>query len=162
VLVSKIRIFAGNGLKKEFNMGKKRPDLVVFNEEKQVYDAAFRPYATSVGAPQIKMPNNGSWKNSQIYKANKHLKAKYEALKAEYEALMRVLEYNELITNAKFSFEPIIGEIYHLYNNIKNEPFLSIITPDTCDFEHLGSFRLTSDYLWEKIDASSESKINPY
>lgn len=136
---------------------KKKPDLVVFNEETQQYDAAFRPYATGVGAPQIKMPNNGTWKNSQIYKANKHLKAKYKALKAEYEALMEVLEYNELVSQSKFSFEPQVGEIYHLYNNHKKAPFLSIIEPEFCEFEHLGSFKLTSDYLWEKqIDTGSK------
>ena len=131
---------------------KKRPDLVVYDEDKQRYDAAFRPYATNVGAPQIKLPNNGSWKSSQIYKANKHLKAKYESIKAEYEELLQVLEYNELVTNAKFTFEPIIGETYHLYNNDKEEPFLSIIDPNSCNFVYLGSFRLTSDYLWERVE----------
>ena len=144
-------------MKKKGQNKKKRPDLVVFDEEKQRYDAAFRPYATSVGAPQIKLPNNGSWKSSQIYKANKHLKAKYESLKAEYEALLTVLEYNELVTNAKFTFEPLIGETYHLYNNSKEEPFLSIIDPDSCNFNHLGSFRLTSDYLWEKVEGNADS-----
>ncbi|WP_132703848.1 DUF2452 domain-containing protein [Winogradskyella wandonensis] len=138
-------------------MKDKKPDMVVYDEEKEQYNAAFLPYATSFSAPQIKAPNNGSWKNSQIYKANKHLKAKYEALKAEYEELMKVLEYNELITSSKFSFEPLIGEIYHLYNNKNSEPFLSIINPDTCSFEYLGSFRLTSDYLWEKIENKSDS-----
>ncbi|WP_299116914.1 DUF2452 domain-containing protein [uncultured Winogradskyella sp.] len=138
-------------------MKEKKPDMVVYDEEKEQYNAAFLPYATSFSAPQIKAPNNGSWKNSQIYKANKHLKTKYEALKAEYEALMKILEYNELITASKFSFEPLIGEIYHLYNNAKDQPFLSIINPDTCDFEHLGSFRLTSDYLWEKVDSKTQS-----
>lgn len=140
-------------------MSEKKPDMVVYDEEKGQYNAAFLPYATSFSAPQIKMPNNGSWKNSQIYKANKHLKTKYEALKAEYEELMTVLEYNELITSSKFSFEPLIGEIYHLYNNSKDEPFLSIINPDTCNFTHLGSFRLTSDYLWEKIDSKSNNNV---
>ena len=139
-------------MEKKAEQKEKRPDLVVFDEDKQRYDAAFRPYATNVGAPQIKLPNNGSWKNSQIYKANKHLKAKYEALKAEYDALLKVLEYNELVTASKFTFEPLIGEVYHLYNNAKEEPFLSIIDPDSCDFQHLGSFRLTSDYLWEKVE----------
>lgn len=141
-------------------MSKKKPDLVVFDEETQRYDAAFRPYATSVGAPQIKMPNNSTWKNSQVYKANKHLKAKYEALKAEYERLMVVLEYNELVTNAKFSFEPQVGEIYHLYNNAKQQPFLSIIAPESCNFEHLGTFQLTSDYLWKKLDVENGDKDN--
>ncbi len=147
-------------MKKNTEHTDKKPDLVVFNEEEQRYDAAFRPYATSVGAPQIKMPNNGSWKNSQIYKANKHLKAKYEAIKAEYDALLEVIEYNELVTNAKFTFEPLIGETYHLYNNRKEQPFLSIIDPNSCNFNHLGSFRLTSDYLWEKVNVEDEYKLS--
>lgn len=133
----------------------KKPDMVVYDEDKGEYNAAFLPYATSFSAPQITAPNNGTWKNSQIYKANKHLRAKYESLKKEYDALMQVLEYNELITSSKFSFEPLIGEIYHLYNNEKSQPFLSIINPDTCNFEHLGSFRLNSDYLWEKVQEAS-------
>ncbi|APY07091.1 GTP-binding protein [Winogradskyella sp. J14-2] len=138
----------------------KRPDLVVYDENKERYDAAFRPYATSVGAPQITLPNNGTWKNSQIYKANKHLKAKYQAIKAEYDALIEIMEYNELVTNAKFTFEPLIGETYHLYNNSKQEPFLSIIAPDSCSFEYLGSFRLTSDYLWEKVKQNDGTTIS--
>ncbi|MEO1031241.1 MAG: DUF2452 domain-containing protein [Bacteroidota bacterium] len=146
-------------MKKKAQHNKKKPDLVVFDEDQQRYDAAFRPYATNVGAPQIKLPNNGSWKSSQIYKANKHLRAKYEAIKAEYEELLKVLEYNELVTNAKFSFEPLIGEVYHLYNNAKEEPFLSIIDPDSCDFSYLGSFRLTSDYLWEQVADRTVSQL---
>lgn len=139
------------------NKSTKKPDLVVFDEDKQRYDAAFRPYGTSVGAPQIKLPNNGTWKSSQIYKANKHLKAKYEAIKAEYDELLQIMEYNELVTNAKFTFEPLIGETYHLYNNAKQEPFLSIIEPNSCNFEYLGSFRLTSDYLWEKVEQNNST-----
>ena len=133
-------------------MSDKKPDLVVYNEDEERYDAAFLPFATNVGAPQITLPNNSTWKNSQVYKANKHLKTKYEALKAEYEALLEVLEYNELVTNAKFSFTPIVGEVYHLYNNTKEEPFLSIIHPDTCNFKHLGSFKLSVDNLWQKVE----------
>lgn len=141
-------------MKRESVGGKKKPDLVVFDEETQRYDAAFKPYATNVGASQIKAANNGTWKSSQIYKANKHLKAKYEAIKAEYEALLEILEYNELVTNAKFTFEPLIGETYYLYNNAKEEPFLSMIQPEHCKFQHLGSFKLTSDYIWEKESLS--------
>ena len=94
-----------------------KPDMVVFDDNNKRYDAAFRPYATDVSAPQIKMPNNNTWKNSQIYKANKQLKERYDTLKREYEDLLRIIEYNELVTKSKFSFEPQVGEIYHLYNN---------------------------------------------
>lgn len=134
-----------------------RPDLVVFDEKKQRYDAALRSYGTSVGAPQIDLPDVSGWKSTQIHKANKHLKAKYEAIKTEYEALVTVMEYNELVTNAKFSFEPIIGETYFLYTNDEEVPFLSIIDPNSCNFEYLGSFRLTSDHLWDKIDISESN-----
>jgi len=144
---------------KESKKPQKKPDMVVYDEENEQYNAAFLPYATSFSAPQIKMPNNGSWKSSQIYKANKHLKTKYETLKAEYERLMEILEYNELVTSAKFSFEPLIGETYHLYNNAKEEPFLSIIHPNHCSFLHLGSFKLTSDYLWEKVEVASDNQL---
>ena len=137
----------------------KRPDQVVYNEDSQRYDAAIKAYGTNVGAPQIDMPDVSGWKSTQIHKANKHLKTKYLSIKAEYEALMEVMEYNELVTNAKFSFEPIIGEVYYLYKNAEEDPFLSIIDPNSCDFVFLGSFRLTSDYLWEKVSQDQSLRL---
>ena len=65
--------------------------------------------------------------------------------------MMEQFEYNDLVYNAKFNFEPIIGEAYYLYNNKREESFLSIITPDQCNFNHLGSFRLNSQKMWEKL-----------
>ena len=51
---------------------------------------------------------------------------------------------------AKFSFEPIIGETYHLYKKENVESFLSIIAPDQCSFNTLGSFYLNADQIWKK------------
>lgn len=51
---------------------------------------------------------------------------------------------------AKFSFEPIIAEIYHLYKKENVESFLSIIAPDQCSFNTLGSFYLNADQIWKK------------
>ena len=61
--------------------------------------------------------------------------------------------------NSKFNFEPNIGEVYHLYNNRKEEPFLSIIAPEQCSFHHLGSFRLNTDKMWEKLAAASTTPV---
>ena len=72
-------------------------------------------------------------------------------LKAEYEKMMQEFEYNKLIFDAKFSFEPIIGEVYHLYKRESGETFLSIIAPEQCKFNALGSFYLNADQIWEKI-----------
>ena len=65
--------------------------------------------------------------------------------------MMEQFEYNDLVYNAKFNFEPIIGEVYYLYNDKNEEPFLSIIHPDQCNFYYLGSFRLNSQKMWEKL-----------
>lgn len=130
---------------------KKKPDLVVFNEETEKYDASLKPYGTSSSAPAIKPLNTATWRNDGVEKVNKQFKSKFDELKEQYEELMAQFEYNDLVYNAKFSFEPNIGEVYHLYNNKNEEPFLSIISPDQCNFKHLGSFRLNSQKMWEKV-----------
>lgn len=136
--------------------GAKKPDLVVFNEETQQYDAALKPYGTSSSAPAIKPLNTATWRNDGVSRVNKKIKSEFEEVKKQYEMLMEKFRYNDLVYNSKFSFEPNIGEIYFLYRNKKEETFLSIIEPAQCNFEHLGSFRLNSDKMWEKVEQSNE------
>ena len=92
-----------------------------------------------------------AWKIRSINKINHKVEAKYLELKAEYEKMMQEFEYNKLIFNAKFTFEPIIGEVYHLYKRENGESFLSMIAPEECNFNPLGSFYLNADHIWEKI-----------
>ena len=129
----------------------KKPDLVVFDKETQQYDAAIKPYGTSASSPVIKPLNTATWRNDGVDRVNKQFKSKFDELKKEYEAMMEQFEYNDLVYNAKFNFEPIIGEVYYLYNDKNEEPFLSIIQPDQCNFKYLGSFRLNSQKMWEKL-----------
>ena len=105
----------------------KKPDLVVFDEDTQQYNAAMIPYATSASSPVIKPLNTATWRNDGVDRVNKQFKSKFDELIKEYEEMMEQFKYNDLVYNAKFNFEPIIGEIYHLYNNKNQEPFLSII-----------------------------------
>ena len=133
-------------------MGKeKKPDNVVFNYETQKYDAALKPYATSVGSPVITTTDTIAWKNRSINKINHKVATKYLELQASYKKMMLEFEYNKLIFDAKFSFEPIIGKTYHLYKRDNDELFLSIIAPNECNFNSLGSFYLNADQIWEKI-----------
>ena len=129
----------------------KKPDNVVFNAETQKYDAALKPYATSLGAPVIIPTDTVAWKNRSINKINHKVSAKYLELKSEYENMIQEFEYNKLIFNAKFSFEPIIGEVYHLYQRENNESFLSLISPEQCNFKSIGSFYLNAGQIWKKI-----------
>ncbi len=129
----------------------KKSDDIVFNEETQKYDAALKSYATNVGAPVITTTDTVAWKNRSINKLNHKVQTRYQEIKEQYEQLMKEFEYNKLIYDAKFTFEPVIGNIYHLYKRDNGETFLSIIAPNQCSFNSLGSFRLNADQLWEKV-----------
>ncbi|MDA9343630.1 DUF2452 domain-containing protein [Algibacter sp.] len=131
--------------------GEKKPDNVVYNIETQKYDASLKPYATNVGAPVITSTDTTAWKNRSINKLNHKVQTRYNEIKVQYEKLMQEFEYNNLIYSAKFSFEPIIGDTYHLYKRANDETFLSIIAPNQCNFNSLGSFRLNADQIWEKV-----------
>ena len=129
----------------------KKPDNVVYDEELQKYDAALKPYATSVSAPIIKPTDTIAWKNRSINKLNHKLETRFEEIKAQYDSLIQEFEYNKLIYEAKFTFEPVIGDTYHLYKRDNGETFLSIIAPNQCRFSALGSFRLNTDQILEKV-----------
>lgn len=133
-------------------MENKKPDNVVFNEEEKRYDASLKPYATNVGAPAIKTENLVPWKNKGVGMVNVAMEAEYEEIKEKYRTLQERFEYNNLVYSSKFSFQPMVGHTYHLYKNKKGEPFLSILAPIECHFDHVGSFRLGSDYVWERLD----------
>lgn len=135
---------------------KKIPDQVVFNEATEKYEASLKQYATNVGAPAIKTDDVTSWKNNSVIKANHHFKTKFEKIKEQYETMMEAFEYNDLIYKAKFSFEPVMGKTYHLYRAKDNGTFLSLIGPAECSFEHIGSFALDADRVWQKVRGPEE------
>ena len=136
-------------------MKNKIPDNIVFSEENG-YNANVLAYPTSVGAPAIKLDNVVDSKNIGIRNVNKEFESKFNELKAEYEKLMEEYEWNEILYNAKYSFEPIIGEIYHLYLAKDGSNFLSLIHPDHWNKEHIGSFKLNSNKKWIQIDSKHD------
>lgn len=128
-------------------MKKEKPDNVVYNKE-QGYNANVLPYGTSVGAPAIRVDDLVSWKSRGITTVNREFENKFNELKMQYEKLIEEYEWNELVYNAKFSFEPVVGEIYHLYRGDDGIDFLSLISPNEWNKEHIGSFKLNSDKKW--------------
>ncbi|AIG30787.1 DUF2452 domain-containing protein [Flavobacterium psychrophilum] len=137
-------------------MKKEKPDNVVFSEEKG-YNASLLPYATSVGAPVIKTDDVVAWKIRGIHNVNKEFENKFNELKQQYQKLMLEYEWNEMVYNAKFSFEPVIGEIYHLYTGHDGINFLSLISPQEWNKEHIATFKLNSDKKWLILNEKDDS-----
>ncbi|GER57949.1 DUF2452 domain-containing protein [Patiriisocius marinus] len=129
----------------------KKPDQVVFDEKTQKYTAALTPYATNLGAPAIIPDDITSWKNSNISKVNHQFKSQFDDIKLQYEVMMKKFEQNNLIYSAKFSFEPVLGEIYYLYRKQSGEVWLSLISPHECNWDYVGTFRLNSGKIWEEV-----------
>lgn len=128
-------------------MEKGKPDQIVYNEELG-YHANILPYGTNVGGPVIRVDDVVSWKSRGVENVNKEFASKFQEIRQQYESLMQEFEWNELIYNAKFSFEPVIGEVYHLYRGSDGSNFLSLIAPYEWNREHLGTFQLNSNRKW--------------
>ena len=109
------------------------------------------PYGSNVGAPSIKLTDIQSWKEPRIMDLNKQFIDRFEELKKEYRKLVDEYQWNDLVYQSKFTFEPVIGKIYHLYVGNDQKNFLSLIEPNFWDKEHIGSFKYNHDNKWIKI-----------
>jgi hypothetical protein len=135
-------------------MKSKIPDNVVYSVE-EGFNANILPYATNIGAPVIRVDDVVSWKSRGIDNVNKELGNKFNELRIQYQKLMEEYEWNELVYSAKFSFEPVIGEIYHLYRDANGVNFLSLIGPLEWNKEHIGTFKLNSDKKWILLNSKN-------
>ena len=127
----------------------KKPDNVVWDEEKGFYQS-LTPYGTNVSAPTIDIPNVGGFKRTGVDRAKKNLSAKLNELKKEYEKLIEQASITEMVYSSRFSFEPIVGNTYHLYLDTNGKTFLSLIGPYEWKREYVGSFTLLTNHQWEK------------
>ena len=120
---------------------KKIPDNVVFNEKTSEFDAKNKSYPTNVGAPSF---TPVIIDDTSSIKATKYFKSKLSEIEKDY-------KNTTLIYESDYNFEPIMGETYHLYEKI-NGRFLSLIAPNEWNKKYLGSYLLTTDGKWEKVN----------
>ena len=130
----------------------KKPDGVAWDEENQEYISKLLPYATSNSSPVISIPNVDAFKKKGVDKVSKQFQAELTDLQNKIKSFVTLAADTQQVYSAKFKFEPIVGESYHLYVKKKGENFLSLIAPSNWNKEHLGTFRLNGEYKWERED----------
>jgi hypothetical protein len=124
---------------------KKRPESFVENR-------MTKTYPTELGSQKFEPDNISLFKIQKTSKIKKYYSSKFEEMSKEYERLMSEIKMNERIYTASHNFEPISGEVYHLYKKECGEEFLSIISPEQWKkFEFVGSYRFLSDGRWEVV-----------
>lgn len=90
------------------------------------------------------------WKRQGISEVQKEFDDRYNDIKLKFEELQEEFYWNKIVYESNISFEPIIGEIYHLYENDDNN-FLSLISPNEWNMNYVGSFKLKHNKKWQKI-----------
>ena len=116
-----------------------------------VVDRMSKTYPTEIGSQPFSPDNIELFKLEKTSKIKKYYSSKFDELTKEYEKLMSEIKINERLYMASHNFEPISGEIYHLYKKESGEEFLSLISPEQWNkFEFIGSYKFLSDGRWEK------------
>lgn len=106
------------------------------------------PYGSNVGAPSISQDDTSVFLQKQTVKFNHYIDQRYNELREELKNLVDLYKLNELIYSSKIQFEPVMGYVYHLYENSKGEKFLSLIAPNEWNMPYICSVRLNTDGQW--------------
>jgi hypothetical protein len=93
-----------------------------------------------------------AFKQKGVEKVSKQFQAELEDLQNKIKQFVSLAADTQKVYSAKFKFEPVVGESYHLYAGKDGENFLSLISPDSWNKEYLGTFRLNGEYKWERQD----------
>ena len=125
-------------------MDTKKPDNVADNP-------GLLPYGTNVSAPSIKPTDLTTFKKNGLDKVTKVFDRRYKEIVEQAETLQKTFLITQTVYESKYKFEPIIGEIYHLYEDSDGGYSLSIISPSEWNKKHVYSVVLNSDMTWTKI-----------
>ncbi len=123
--------------------------------------ANFLAYPVSRLGAKIVPQDLTSFKSRGIGKVERELQQELIELRERYLAVIDSFNWNKLIYEAHYRFEPVIGETYHLYA-VNGEHHLSMIEPEQWHQRWVGSFRLNSDARWEVVKTAPDFDLRDY
>ncbi len=121
----------------------------------------FLAYPTSRLGAKIVPQDLTSFKTRGITKVERELQQELVELRERYLAVIDSFNWNKLIYESHYRFEPIIGETYHLYD-VEGRHTLSMIAPEQWHQRWVGSFRLNSDARWEPVKTAPDFDLRNY
>lgn len=110
------------------------------------------PYPTHVGAPKIEPQDLTSFKRQGLNKMDRVMKKRFDEIVKEAETLQKSMMLNQEVYESRYKFEPIVGDIYYLYEDSDGGKTLSLISPTEWNKKYLYSVIFNSDMTWSKID----------
>ncbi|MCH7227602.1 DUF2452 domain-containing protein [Haloferula sp. A504] len=119
--------------------------------------SAYLPYPVSTLSPRIVPTDLSSFKSRGISEVERDLQQKLVQLRETYLEAIDHFNWNKLVYESEISFEPVVGETYHLYES-RGRRMLSMIAPDEWPMKHLASLRLNVDRQWQVEKASLDPR----
>ncbi len=105
-------------------------------------------YPVSRLAAKIVPQDLTNFKSRGVSRVERELQQEMLEIQERYMEVIDAFNWNKLIYEAHFGFEPVVGEIYHLYE-FGNRCHLSMIEPEKWHQRWIGSFRLNADGRWQ-------------
>ena len=121
----------------------------------------FLAYPASRLGAKIVPQDLTSFKTRGITKVERELQQELVELRERYLAVIDSFNWNKLIYESHYRFEPIIGETYYLYD-VEGRHTLSMIAPEQWHQRWVGSFRLNSDARWEPVKTAPDFDLRNY
>lgn len=132
-------------------MEKDKPMMVVW-DDKEGYNARLKSYPTNIGAPKFDLPQVDLSKTKNTKKMIDVFERERVELIEKAKQLQTEYLESVMVWESKYSFEPIVGNQYYLYDFGKGN-VLTIVKPEEWGKQEFfkGSFVLTSEYKWKKV-----------
>ncbi len=133
------------------------------DKDKTTENPSTLPYPHHIGSIAVRPEDQGKIKGraysamlEQTSKQLMQIQKQAELLAAQANEIRRRVEVSEKIYQAKMSFEPFIGHVYHLYQD-SQQYILMMIAPDEWgrsrkgNLQFIASVKLLSDHTWEIV-----------
>lgn len=118
----------------------------------------YLPYPASRLAPKIVPQDLTNFKSRGVSRVERELQQEMVEIQERYMDVIDAFNWNKLIYEAQFGFEPVCGEVYHLYE-VGSKRHLSMIEPEKWHQRWIGSFRLNADGRWQAEKTSQDFDI---
>jgi len=121
----------------------------------------YLPYPASRLAPKIVPQDLTNFKSRGVSRVERALQQEMVEIQERYMEVIDAFNWNKLIYESQFGFEPVCGEVYHLYE-VGTKRQLSMIEPEKWHQRWIGSFRLNADGRWQAEKTAKDFDIRDW
>ena len=136
-------------------------DLIETELPATIVSGSFLPYPSSRLSPKIVPQDLSNFKTRGIGRVERDLQQELIELREKYLAVVDAFNWNKLIYEAHFGFEPVTGDTYHLYD-LNGRRQLSMISPEQWHQRWLGTFRLNADGRWQAVKIAPDFDLREW